>query len=81
MSYDIIFRKSERTHRFDIPVRNAATVKVPDAFDHAYELDSRKMQSEFMLGAGEHLSSPDVTDPPRGVSPDIRRCFHEASKV
>jgi len=72
MSYDTIFRKSERTHRFDVPVRNAAAVKVLDTFDHAYKLDSENMQSESMLGAGKHLGSPDITDSHRGVSLDIR---------
>jgi len=70
--HDVIFRKGEGSHRFDVPVRNAAAVKILDTFDDTYKLDSEKMQSESMLGAGEHLGSQDVTDSRRGVSLDIR---------
>ena len=65
------FRKSERTYRSDVPVRDVAAVEVLDTSDYAYKLDGENMRRELMPGAGGYLSLPDATGSLRGVSPDI----------
>ena len=51
-------------------MRNVAAVQVPNPFDHVQELVTRREDDPWRRS--KCLSLPNVTDPHRRVSPDIR---------
>ena len=53
-------------------MRDVAVVKELDSFDRTYKLHDDGVQSEPTLGVVVHLSLRAVTDPHRGISPNIR---------